>query len=251
MRARAQTGFADSSFARLPSRRHSAIIFLSQPAVDSLGKKLGGLSMTGLIPQSPSSSLLPSPAINVLLIDSEDVTARFAPFLRSTYRVAVSSSIAMARDFLRRSSADLIVLELQLRDGNGADVCREAKALSTPPAVLATTDSVESAPDALAAGCDGVLLKPFAPNLLCARVGRLLRERSIALRHRSENVSGKSQHLLERSSLLLQGTNRVWPNTHCPHCQQSGVTSFEFTSHRRAWYACLECRKVWIAPRRE
>lgn len=32
----------------------------------------------------------------------------------------------------------------------------------------------------------------------------------------------------------LLGTNRVWPNTHCPYCQNNGVTSFEFASHRRA-----------------
>jgi hypothetical protein len=29
------------------------------------------------------------------------------------------------------------------------------------------------------------------------------------------------------------------------------VTSFEFLSRRRAWYACLACRKVWIAPRQD
>jgi len=109
----------------------------------------------------------------------------------------------------------------------------------------------ERVPDALAAGCDGVLLKPFPPNLLHARIGRLLRARGEALKNKSRQSQLKVHHLGERSELLLGGTNRVWPNTHCPYCNHSGVTSFEFCSHRRSWYACLECKKVWIAKRLE
>jgi hypothetical protein len=55
----------------------------------------------------------------------------------------------------------------------------------------------------------------------------------------------------DRSEALLAGTNRVWPNTHRPYCNHGGVTRFEFCSHRRAWFACLECKKVWIAKRLE
>jgi DNA-binding response OmpR family regulator len=144
-----------------------------------------------------------------------------------------------------------------LADGSAIDLCREAKALSNAPAVLVTTEQVERVPDALEAGCDGVLLKPFASNLLFARIGRLLRDRSTllhrssALRDRSAHIAGKIDHLRERSTLLKQGTNRVWPTIHCPHCDHAGVTSFEFASHRRAWYACLQCRKVWIGKRQE
>jgi transposase-like protein len=96
-----------------------------------------------------------------------------------------------------------------------------------------------------------VLLKPFAPNLLFARIGRLVRARSEMLLTRARQSHLKTAHLSERSEALLAGTNRVWPNTHCPYCSHHGVTSFEFCSHRRAWYACLQCKKVWIAKRQE
>ena len=99
--------------------------------------------------------------------------------------------------------------------------------------------------------CVSVLLKPFASNLLFARIGRLLRERSATLRDRSARVADKTRHLLDRSNLLIQGTNRVWPTTHCAYCSHSGVTSFEFASHRRAWYACLQCKKVCLGKRQE
>lgn len=96
-----------------------------------------------------------------------------------------------------------------------------------------------------------MLLKPFAPNLLIARIGRLLRERSTHLRVQAARSLGKSAHLTERIDQLKTGTNRKWPNTQCPYCSHSGVTSFDFASIRRAWYACLLCRKVWIAKRQE
>jgi len=123
--------------------------------------------------------------------------------------------------------------------------------LPVPATVLVTTTDVEKIPDAILAGCDAVLLKPFAPNLLFARVGRLVRSRSTELRYRAVRQRAKSHHLHERSDLLLAGTNQQWPNTHCPYCMHQGVTSFEFTSYRRAWYACLDCKKVWLAKRQE
>jgi DNA-binding response OmpR family regulator len=141
--------------------------------------------------------------------------------------------------------------ELDLSDGCGEEICRKAKTLAPAPTVLVTTPKAERVPEALLAGCDGVLLKPFAPNLLYARIGRLLRARSIELHIRAERQHAKSAHLSDRLELIAARTNQVWPNTHCPHCAHSGVTSFEHLSYRRSWYACLACRKVWIAQRQE
>jgi len=145
----------------------------------------------------------------------------------------------------------LIVTELNIPEVSGSELCRAAKNLAIPPAVLVTTSMVELVPEALDAGCDAVLLKPFAPNLLYARIGRLLRVRSEMLRARAHRQYAKSQHLSERSALMQAGSNRVWPDTYCPYCNHQGATSFEFASHRRAWFACVECKKVWIAKRRE
>ena len=34
-------------------------------------------------------------------------------------------------------------------------------------------------------------------------------------------------------------------------CQSNGATSFEYSSYRRMWYACLACDAVWLGPRQE
>ena len=185
---------------------------------------------------STQMALAASSSADVLLIDSEPTAANLAPTLRSSYRVVVSPSVATARAFLGRNGWTVVVIDLDLPDGAVFDLCREAKALPKPPSVLVTTAQVERVPDALAAGCDGVLLKPFAPHLLVARIGRLVRSRT--------QNSGKPHS-------MLPGTNRRWPNIGCPYCETQGVTSFEFASHRRAWYACLRCKNVWLHKRQE
>ena len=128
---------------------------------------------------------------------------------------------------------------------------RAAKRLPVPATVLVTTTEVEQVPDAILAGCDAVLLKPFAPNLLFARVGRLVRSRASELRYRAVRQRVRPPHLRDRTDLELAGTNQQWPETDCPYCTHHGVTSFEYTSYRRAWYACLDCKRVWLAKRQD
>ncbi len=199
----------------------------------------------------PSVSPSSPPAPEVLLVDTDVVVAAYLPALREHYRVTMTSTAAAALHVLARTAPALVVTELDLGDGPGEEICRRAKTLATPATVLVTTPTAERVPSAIAAGCDGVLLKPFAPNLLYARIGRLLRSRSVELRLRAQRQYAKSAHLKEQVEMLTARTNREWPNTFCPYCQHRGVTSFEHTSHRRAWYACMACNKVWIARRLE
>jgi DNA-binding response OmpR family regulator len=179
---------------------------------------------------APPLQVSRSPSDDVLLLGSEATTANLAPILRGSYRVVVSSNVGNARAFLERDGVDVIVTDIDLPDGIA--LCREAKRFPKPSAVLVITEQVERVPDALEARCDGVLLKPFAPNLLVARIGRLIRAR---------RAPGHTR----------DGTNRLWPMTACPRCDTKGVTSFEFASHRRSWYACGKCKNVWLAKRQE
>jgi DNA-binding response OmpR family regulator len=190
-------------------------------------------------------------AHDVLIVDAQASVREYVSRLTQDLRVTAVHTWDAAIASLARMSPALVVTELDLDGGSGEELCRAAKNLAVPPTVLVTTSIAERAPTALVAGCDAVLLKPFAPNLLYARVGFLLRERSMALRLRAARQAAKSAHLMEKSALLVAGTNRVWPHTHCPYCQHVGVTSFDHTSYRREWYACLACSKVWIAKRLE
>lgn len=142
-----------------------------------------------------------------------------------------------ARARVRSLDKAIVLTELDLPDGEGAELCTWAKTASRRVLVLATTSDPARIPRALLAGCDSVLLKPFAPNLLYARLGRLTRDL-------------QTRCAFPASSVPV-GTNQHWPNVACPGCGGSGATSFDATSLRRAWYACLACEHVWIAKRQQ
>jgi DNA-binding response OmpR family regulator len=196
--------------------------------------------------QQPISQTSP-PLPELLFVDTDRALATYLPVLQQQHRVTVVESAGAALKTLERTAPALVITELDLGDGRGEEICRRAKQLTTPPSVLVTTSSVARVPVALVAGCDGVLLKPFAPNLLYARIGRLLRARSWEIRMRAVQQAAKSAHLTERAAQLSVGTNQVWPSTHCPYCSHTGIVNFDHAMHRREWFACTACQKVWIA----
>jgi DNA-binding response OmpR family regulator len=196
----------------------------------------------------------PSPPPELLFVDGDPAANTYVATLQRQYRVTIATTALVALKTLeRRSTPAVLITELDLSDGCGEEVCRRAKQVNddAPASVLVMTSNIERVPAALTAGCDGVLLKPFAPNLLYSRVGRLLRARSIELRMRAAQQRAKSAHLTERTAPLSVSTNKVWPTTHCPYCAHVGIVNFDHAHARREWFACLACQKVWLAKSHE
>ena len=200
-------------------------------------------------PAFPSPAPFP-PQQEILVIEGESVGARHAATLRREHHVVMMTELVVVKQYLNKTPPALIVADIDSRRDGGVDLCCAAKSLRTPATVLMTTSDATRVPDVLVAGCDGILLKPFADNLLYARIGRLLRTRGEQLLVRARRGDAASD-FSPRLDPPLATTNRAWPDTACPSCHHRGAVSFEFSSHRRSWYACLECKKVWIAKRQE
>lgn len=132
----------------------------------------------------------------------------------------------------------VVVVDWDEPELEAAEVCTSARAVSNT-SLLVTTAAVENAPAILRAGCHGLLLKPFAPNLLAARLGRVFKE--------TERPWGRQT----LPAAWQTGTNRVWTEIACPKCGVNGATSFDFSSYRRMWYACLSCDHTWLGKRQE
>ena len=169
---------------------------------------------------------------------------RFAPALQHTFRVAVVPTVDEAIDVISRSKPALVVTRVAAGDDDGIAVCTAAKQAVPSAAVLVTTPDPPLVPHALKAGCDGVLLEPFAPNLMYARIGRLMRQASL----NGQTAIAKT-HRRRAPVPPGRGTNRFCADQACPRCATPGVTTFEFESHRRAWCACVHCDHVWVARR--
>ena len=133
----------------------------------------------------------------------------------------------------------VVVIDWDLPHIDGPQVCGAARKFGYT-GVLVAMQRPDGAPAALRAGCHAILLKPFAPNLVAARIGRLSRELPLT------PVAVRAATAMQQT-----GTNRVWPETRCPKCAAPSAISFEFSSYRRMWYACLACDAVWLGPRQE
>ncbi|MEU4241558.1 response regulator [Actinoplanes sp. NPDC026619] len=111
--------------------------------------------------------------VKAVLSRAGDETVRDATVLDAT-------SLAAARERLRTDDIDLILLDMNLPDGNGLNLARELAAGLLPPGkrptVVAVTASVlpQDRAAAIEAGCDDFLDKPYAAADLVATVARHL-----------------------------------------------------------------------------
>lgn len=187
--------------------------------------------------------------VSVLFVDP--FADSYLPMLRRHFEVTAASSEEQARRALRAYQPTLVITELVLPEGDGVKLCRESKALgSDGPSVLAVTSVTERVPEALKAGCDAVLVKPFAPNLLHARIGRLLRLRARAAQQRAMWQRAQANYRVDFSSRVAESTHVVLRDACCLSCGHGEIVGFDAAGRRRMWYACLACDKVWIGPER-
>jgi two-component system OmpR family response regulator len=113
-----------------------------------------------------------------VLICEDEVTLRelIRVSLGSGFRFLEAESGTEALELIRRHRPDAVVLDVMLPGMNGLDVLREIRAdgaISTTR-VVAVSAWIHLEGEALAAGADSFIAKPFDPDVLRARVEELL-----------------------------------------------------------------------------
>jgi DNA-binding NtrC family response regulator len=101
----------------------------------------------------------------ILIVDDEENARRFIhDFLSSRgYEVIEAAKLAEAREYVRRGSADIIVLDVQLDDGYGPSLLEETAHLPMRPPIIIITahGDIEMAVDAMKNGAHDFLQKPI------------------------------------------------------------------------------------------
>ena len=115
---------------------------------------------------------------SVLLVEDEENLASLvrAYLEQEGYRVMAVVTGAEALRAIETEPVRLVVLDLNLPDMDGLDVCRQIRTRSSVPVVMLTARDEESDRLAgLAQGADDYIGKPFSPRELVARMKAVLR----------------------------------------------------------------------------
>ncbi|MFL5263940.1 MAG: response regulator [Anaeromyxobacteraceae bacterium] len=137
----------------------------------------------------------------VLVVEDEPPVRRFLrAALASGYRVVEAGSVAEAEQLAPGHNPDVFLLDLGLPDGDGIDLTRRLREWTRAPIiVLSARGREEDKVNALDAGADDYLTKPFGVNELLARL-------RVALRH--AHASAEQPAVLEAGPLRVDLARR-------------------------------------------
>jgi DNA-binding response OmpR family regulator len=113
----------------------------------------------------------------LLVEDEEDIASLVRAYLeRDGFRVVWATRGTEGLAELERNDVRLAILDLQLPDADGLDVCRAIRSTSSLPVVMLTArDEEVDRVTGLELGADDYVTKPFSPRELAARVRAVLR----------------------------------------------------------------------------
>jgi two-component system, OmpR family, response regulator QseB len=135
-------------------------------------------------------------AMRVLIVeDDTGIATGLAATLRgSGYAVDVTATLALASAALRVEPFDLVLLDLNLPDGDGLDWLRQVRRSGSvmPVLIMTARDALPDRVAGLDEGADDYVVKPFEPEELLARM-------RVALR-RSE---GRASPVLRHGDLVV------------------------------------------------
>lgn len=123
--------------------------------------------------------------MRILLVDDDEALMETLAdhLIRQRYAVDVTTDGQGAQGYLDMFSYDLVVLDLSLPDGNGIEFCQEFRqaGYEQPILILSATNSPTQKVQALDAGADDYVVKPFDLAELNARIRALLRREQVGL----------------------------------------------------------------------
>jgi len=120
-----------------------------------------------------------------------------AAFEARGHNVHVAATGATALDVVDSVDPDLVILDLGLPDVDGLVLCKHLRARTTCPIIVVTADSDERrVVEALDAGADDYVTKPFSMPVLLARS-------RVALRHRASTAAVVEDEILTAGDVEL------------------------------------------------
>ncbi|MEF2070722.1 response regulator [Consotaella aegiceratis] len=132
------------------------------------------------------------PMPHILVVDDQrDIREPLGRYLdKHGLRTSLASSATEARDILRCSAIDLVILDIMMPGEDGLSLCRHLREAANMPIILLTAMADDADRIAgLEVGADDYVVKPFNPRELLARIKAVLRRATTLPRSREANAN--------------------------------------------------------------
>src|SRR5229473_4784654 len=144
----------------------------------------------------------------ILVVDDEPQITRV---LRTTlsaqgYDIRIANDGEMALELMKNWTPHVVVTDLAMPNLDGVGLCRQVRQISQVPIiVLSVRGEDRSKVEALDAGADDYVTKPFSMNELLARIRAQLRRAPVAEGQSSTIISGDFSVDLDTRSVKVTG----------------------------------------------
>jgi len=156
---------------------------------------------------------------SVLIVeDNKDISNYLTDNLSHAYNISTASNGKVALTFLQDKLPDLIISDIMMPVMDGAKFCKtikqNIKTCHIPIILLTAKSSIEDEIEGLDIGADDYMVKPFAMNLLEARINNIMRTRRRLREHYSNNTevepnkiafNSMDEDLLNRAIKIVEG----------------------------------------------
>ena len=168
----------------------------------------------------------------IFIVEDEKHIARFLQLAleKEGFRTATESNGKRAYEKIVQDHYDIVLLDVMLPEMDGMEVCRKVREISDVPIIMLTArDEVKDQVSGLNLGANDYMTKPFASEVLIAKIRGILSRRDNAPRDEEKRfvtgsvmlyperyevtVKGELQYLVENKTRVLnrdQILQKVW-----------------------------------------
>lgn len=152
---------------------------------------------------------------NLLLVEDDlSLADTLIYYLKNEdFKLTLARNIKEASDSLKENNYDLIILDINLPDGNGLDLCKNIRESNDIPLIFLTAmDEEVDIIKGLDLGADDYITKPFKARELLSRIKSLLRR------------VGKQKELIKFNNIIIDSKQyKVYKNE-----EEIELTSLEY-----------------------
>ena len=133
--------------------------------------------------------------MNIFLLEDDDAIGMGLKYSleKEGYNVTLTKTVAQAKELFEEKKNDLCILDINLPDGNGYEVCKYIKEKNDLPVIFLTASDAEvNVVMGLEMGADDYVCKPFRVGELMARIKTVLRR------------AGKNQSVQEANDNIIK-----------------------------------------------